>query len=233
MEKSIARKLYERYQLDWMIQHGYSVNDLIHEIDEEEKDFDGNASAEEIYGDWEFGTGFGGSLWVYFDEFLDNEFKETEYMHSLCQNDAEKAEYDTVQRITTFVVTYRMLTENKDIAEKTVEFQLSGTDDLDDTWLDFCECYGVGEGSIIRVTKDGEPFDYSIREYRIGFINSDDNGDETWFSLREGESLKNLRQLWLDFCEENDFDHTEVTDVSLYDGINENEDDALKDLLAA
>lgn len=44
--------------------------------------------------------------------------------------------------------------------------------------------------------------------YRIGFINTDDQEDETEF---DAYNIKELEELYTDFCRENGFKHNTVT----------------------
>ena len=92
-EEKMKRKLYELYQLDWMLVHGYGLPDIIKGMNDHEavdhdsyihKDENGDsyADVDKIFLDWE-DVGFGGSLYVCFDEFCDAELTEVEYMKSL------------------------------------------------------------------------------------------------------------------------------------------------------
>lgn len=89
---------YEAYQLDWMVSHGYSLNDLYQiiignmgeQIDEEPAEAipeDSNSLwnlAECAKEEFLYEQGFGnGSLFVCKDEFLNAEFKDPAYMKHL------------------------------------------------------------------------------------------------------------------------------------------------------
>lgn len=96
----IKKKAYQKYQLDWMIRHGYSIEDLVnamdlvHQENEDEPpvespatpdynaggDFDGAILM--TYCDFEE-IGFDGDIWVCFDEFLDVEYRDRAYMQAL------------------------------------------------------------------------------------------------------------------------------------------------------
>lgn len=55
---------YQKYQLQWMINHGFSLKDLIQELDELREESDPDMSLESIFADWEFGYGFGSEIWA-------------------------------------------------------------------------------------------------------------------------------------------------------------------------
>lgn len=63
---------YQKYQLQWMIDHGYSLNDLIYEMLEMQTDGnDGDVA--DLYHEWEYSRGFGGEIWA-----CEAEWKECE-----------------------------------------------------------------------------------------------------------------------------------------------------------
>lgn len=72
---------YEEYQLQWMVDHGYSLKDLMNllaEVMNEELIVDGNAHIiiDEAFEIWEADCGFRGSIWVCEDEWEQNEALE-------------------------------------------------------------------------------------------------------------------------------------------------------------
>ena len=78
----ITQVAYEKYKLQWMIEHGYTLTDLIKElnlIQEESED----SSVFQLFDDWEFGYGFGSEIWACYDEFMENEFQNPYYMQQL------------------------------------------------------------------------------------------------------------------------------------------------------
>lgn len=79
---NIKQIAYEKYKLDWMLKHGHTLSDLMHELDmmQEENQDD---SASQLFIDWEYGFGFGSEIWVCFDEFIDNEYQDAGYMKQL------------------------------------------------------------------------------------------------------------------------------------------------------
>ena len=96
-EKAFEDKCYEAYQLHWMISHGYSLHDAAEAVfDNMEEDFCERVkdrddptdvittSQEEGRDRFLFETGFGnGNIFAWKDEFLDNEFRDPEYMSML------------------------------------------------------------------------------------------------------------------------------------------------------
>lgn len=91
-KEKFKRSCYEAYKLNWMIAHGYSIKDYLYAIADEDE----NARAEgdypegssiDIYEDlhdrFESETGFKGSIWACYEEFLENEFADAEYMDTL------------------------------------------------------------------------------------------------------------------------------------------------------
>lgn len=65
---------YEKYQLQWMIDHDYSLDDLIKSIFEYGVDCQGDYAMEpELFWQWEKDSGFGGKIWVCYAEWLENE----------------------------------------------------------------------------------------------------------------------------------------------------------------
>ena len=72
---------YERFKLEWMIQHGFSLADLMGCMEEMlQEDLDGSGVHTDLkclFADWEFGIGFpGGQIWPCEAEFKEHEDKE-------------------------------------------------------------------------------------------------------------------------------------------------------------
>lgn len=60
---------YQKYQLQWMIDHGYSLDDLIQELtsmqyDDPEDSDRISTPISELYGEWVMDVGFGSEIWV-------------------------------------------------------------------------------------------------------------------------------------------------------------------------
>ena len=79
-ENSMGLTPYEKYQLQWLIDHGHSLSDLINQLDEYRKNADENneMSIREIFSEWEFDIGFNGEIYVCEDEYYDNDYLEDE-----------------------------------------------------------------------------------------------------------------------------------------------------------
>lgn len=71
--------LYADYKTNWMVEHGYTIDDLIKELDdyreETEEDSEYN-SIQDVMNEWELESGFGGEIWPCYDEWFDNDFYE-------------------------------------------------------------------------------------------------------------------------------------------------------------
>lgn len=79
-EESTVLNAYEKYQLEWMIEHGFSLGDLMGALDEYSREgMDANgvhpadmATLPQTFDDWAFDKGFDGALWS-----SEPEWKET------------------------------------------------------------------------------------------------------------------------------------------------------------
>ena len=87
---SIKKIAYEKYKLDWMLHRGYTLGELISVLSSYANDIDEDlVTALDI---WESDRGFGGEIWACFDEFIDSEYQEKDYMKQLL-NEEEYKEY--------------------------------------------------------------------------------------------------------------------------------------------
>ena len=72
------KQAYELFRLQWMIDHGYGVLDLIKNleamIEEDQNETGVCTSLYSLFQDWEFGIGFDGAIWPRYQEFLDHEY---------------------------------------------------------------------------------------------------------------------------------------------------------------
>lgn len=74
---SFEKKLYERYKLLWMLDQGITLQDAFSEwrdYCDPENGMDPGTSNEDAFNDWEYNSGFSGSLYVCFDEFVNAEY---------------------------------------------------------------------------------------------------------------------------------------------------------------
>lgn len=67
---------YQKYQLQWMIDHDHSLDEMISEMlamqtDGDKVVFDGDVA--DLFSEWEYSSGFGGEIWACL-----NEWKECE-----------------------------------------------------------------------------------------------------------------------------------------------------------
>ena len=79
---------YEKYQLQWMIDHEYSIQDLIHELTElqfEDPDDSDRISTptSDLFNEWEYEVGFGSEIWVCEAEWRDAEGSNGEEVRDL------------------------------------------------------------------------------------------------------------------------------------------------------
>lgn len=69
-------KNYGNYMLNWMIEHGYTIYDLINKLDEQKALYDEaneKFSIWDLFDEWEFNEGFDGEIWCCYGEWLKNE----------------------------------------------------------------------------------------------------------------------------------------------------------------
>ena len=73
-----TRQAYEVFRLQWMIEHGYGIPDLIKNLDamiEEDQNESGvRTSLQSLFQDWEFGIVFDGAIWPCYQEFLEHDY---------------------------------------------------------------------------------------------------------------------------------------------------------------
>ena len=79
---NIKQIAYEKYKLDWLLRHGYTLTDLIAELDLIQES-DPCESISQLFTDWESDFGFNSEIWVCYQEFLDNEYQDKGYMRQL------------------------------------------------------------------------------------------------------------------------------------------------------
>ena len=96
-ESIIQRTAYARYQLNWMMAHGFGLGHLLRMLqkwftrlpDEEKLSSDYRAylsqSLATVFPEYLAGTGIDnqGTIWVSFSEFINNEYQDQDYMKSL------------------------------------------------------------------------------------------------------------------------------------------------------
>lgn len=84
--RNIRTTAYEKYQHDWMISQGIGEEALDKAVQDYILDTKEN-NHETAFSEWLFEHGFGGSIWVCYDEFLGAEYQDQEYMAYLLTED--------------------------------------------------------------------------------------------------------------------------------------------------
>ena len=65
-------KAYEKYKLKWMMDHGYSLEDLMRGLAEMQSESEPGTPVDELFHAWEKDRGFDGSIWACLEEFQDD-----------------------------------------------------------------------------------------------------------------------------------------------------------------
>lgn len=74
---------YQNYQLQWMQDHNYSLEDLIMSLEKYRKDTFG-LTLPELFHEWEQNQGFNGEIWACENEFNDCEAQENQKQDVAC-----------------------------------------------------------------------------------------------------------------------------------------------------
>ena len=88
---------YEKYKLDWMMSHGYTLVDLAAQI-RDVQEVNPNINAIGALFEWENDLGFDGEIWACYDEFMDSEFLDKEYMAMILGCDEYKKYLEYVEK---------------------------------------------------------------------------------------------------------------------------------------
>lgn len=70
-------RAYENYQLQWLIDHRYSLDDLMAALQAYKQDC-GDEEPEdirELFNQWEMEIGFNGEIYACYEEFLNNDYR--------------------------------------------------------------------------------------------------------------------------------------------------------------
>ena len=70
--KKTARKRWEEFKLEWMLDHGYTIADIINEVSKVLDD-DPDLTLQEAFETWEDEYGFNYELWPCFEEWEEND----------------------------------------------------------------------------------------------------------------------------------------------------------------
>ena len=72
------KQAYVIFRLQWMIEHGYGILDLIKNleamIEEDQNESGVRTSLQSLFQDWENGIGFDGAIWTCYQEFLEHDY---------------------------------------------------------------------------------------------------------------------------------------------------------------
>ena len=64
---------YQKYQLQWMIDHNHSLDELVSELVKYEKDRQPEDNSQDLYESWVHDCGFGSEIWACEEEWEDAE----------------------------------------------------------------------------------------------------------------------------------------------------------------
>ena len=94
MGKTIVEIAYGKYIHDWLESHGFSMLDVIEELENIRKDmpYIADTPVTDLYDTFLYETGFGSNIYDTKEEFLTEEFCDKDYMKELLTED-EYAEY--------------------------------------------------------------------------------------------------------------------------------------------
>ena len=65
---------YEVFKLQWMIEHGATLSDLVQNLQLMLDGSDIPTSLQSLFSGWEFGFGFDGAIWPCYQEFLEHDY---------------------------------------------------------------------------------------------------------------------------------------------------------------
>lgn len=85
----IRKIAYEKYKLNWMMEHGYTLADIMNELNDMQEE-EPDTCVSNLFSDWEYEFGFESEIWACYDEFLEYEFNDKDYMKSLLNEDEYK-----------------------------------------------------------------------------------------------------------------------------------------------
>ncbi len=74
--RQTLRQQYEKFKLQWMLDHGYTLTDFVKILDDIAEESEDNESVFEYYDTFESDIGFNGALYPSFHEWFENERKE-------------------------------------------------------------------------------------------------------------------------------------------------------------
>jgi len=75
-KEQFLRSQYDGFKLQWMIDHDYTLEDLIRELGIYVQESDDAMSVRTTFEQWELNAGFGGAIWPCYQEWLECEGAE-------------------------------------------------------------------------------------------------------------------------------------------------------------
>lgn len=86
--QAFAKQLYERYKLEWLLAHGYTLQDVIDGIEQYRTELMTDAEEDKpdvrkIFEQWQDERGFDSQIWACFPEFCMCELRDKDYMKKL------------------------------------------------------------------------------------------------------------------------------------------------------
>jgi len=66
-------RAYEQFKLQWMIDHGFTLSDLMEELDKMQEE-NPDATVSSLFDDWEYGYGFASEVWPCYEEFMEEDY---------------------------------------------------------------------------------------------------------------------------------------------------------------
>ena len=109
-EEQLQHKLYDLYQLDWMMYQGHSLTEIIKGMEERhhddyvfEKDRGKQVDVSGIYKAWESGRGFGGDIFLNFNEFCESQYRDVSYMYQLMETQPVQLSEELKERYDDFM----------------------------------------------------------------------------------------------------------------------------------
>ena len=119
----IKKIAYEKYKLDWLMNHGYTLTDLINELDVVKEDEEDNDSIGLLFSFWEDNCGFGSEIWVCYQEFINNEYADANYMKQILTRD-EYQKYQEDLNMNNRINAIAEFAKRRDVEKMTKEMEL-------------------------------------------------------------------------------------------------------------
>lgn len=92
-ETAIRKKVYQKYILQWMIDHNHTIDEMIDILAEMNTESDEPTCVSELFETFVNEQGFDLEIWACFDEFLENEYLDTTYILSFLHDPQDRSDY--------------------------------------------------------------------------------------------------------------------------------------------